>query len=163
MAKKYTPEIKEKLLQYLQDGKSYGEIKKETGISKTTIWIWKKKARKNELKAKHSVNSAPRDILEAAINIAEINCDNNENQNYKEEFLNQQQTINLLSVNINKQIENNYFDNSEEDSDSERLVIDEDYKEEVNIWRPWEESEIKQNSEESLVIELKKDQLKYII
>lgn len=119
--------------------------KKETGISKTTIWIWKQKARKNELKTKHSVNSTPRDILEEAINIAEINCDNNENQNYKEEFLNQQQAINLLSVNINKQIENNYFDNSEEDSDSERLVIDEDYKEEVNIWRPWEDSEIKQN------------------
>ncbi|WP_338979014.1 hypothetical protein [Spiroplasma endosymbiont of Panzeria rudis] len=44
-----------------------------------------------------------------------------------------------------------------------QLVIDEDYKEEVNIWRPWEESEIKQNNEESLVIEIKKDQLKYII
>ncbi|BET38495.1 helix-turn-helix domain-containing protein [Spiroplasma ixodetis] len=90
MAKKYTPEIKEKVLQYLQDGKSYDEIKKETGISKTTIWILKQKARKNELKTKYSVNSTPRDILEEAINIAEINCDNNENQNYKEEFLNQQ-------------------------------------------------------------------------
>ncbi|WJG69993.1 hypothetical protein [Spiroplasma ixodetis] len=72
---------------YLQDGKIYGEIKKETGISKTTIWIWKQKARKNEFKTKHSVNSAPRDILEEATNIAEINCDNNKNQNYKEEFL----------------------------------------------------------------------------